>query len=162
MALIVCPKPLDEIPDENITDKLARDLWLEVSRPHQAGSRTGRFTLSNIMVDGDGCPGWSTSAAELAATGRQLAIDTAELVTSLAGRVGLTVRSAARCPRSAVTASPPPCRCCQPLALSASTRRRIKGQDALLKRTREAAIAASATRPTPTSPSFSACARGRS
>ncbi len=31
----------------------------------------------------------------------------------------------------------------QPLALSASTRRRIKGQDGLLKRTREAAIAAS-------------------
>jgi len=103
---LVAGQPLDEIPDGNITDKLARDLWLEVSRLHQARIAHRSLHDGNIMVGGDGCPRLvDFSFAELAATERQLAIDTAELATSLAGR--------------------------------------IKGQDALLKRTREAAIAAS-------------------
>ena len=96
------------------------------------------------MVGEDGCPRLvDFSFAELAATGRQLAIDTAELLTSLAGRIGPDRAVGSALPaigRDGVAAAVP---LLQPLALSASTRRRIKGQDALLKRTREAAIAAS-------------------
>ncbi len=33
---LIAGQPLEEIPDANITDKLARDLWLQVSRLHQA------------------------------------------------------------------------------------------------------------------------------
>ena len=143
MALIA-GQPLDEIPDENITDKLARDLWLEVSRLHQARIAHRSLHAGNIMVGEDGCPRLvNFSFAELAATGRQLAIDTAELVTSLAGRIGPDRAVGSALPaigRDGVAAAVP---LLQPLALSASTRRRIKGQDALLKRTREAAIAAS-------------------
>ena len=143
MALIA-GQPLDEIPDENITDKLARDLWHEVSRLHQARIAHRSLHAGNIMVGEDGCPRLvDFSFAELAATGRQLAIDTAELVTSLAGRIGPDRAVGSALPaigRDGVAAAVP---LLQPLALSASTRRRIKGQDALLKRTREAAIAAS-------------------
>jgi glycosyltransferase 2 family protein len=141
---LVAGQPLDEIPDENITDKLARDLWLEVSRLHQARIAHRSLHAGNIMVGEDGCPRLvDFSFGELAATGRQLAIDTAELVTSLAGRIGPDRAVGSALPaigRDGVAAAVP---LLQPLALSASTRRRIKGQDALLKRTREAAIAAS-------------------
>jgi len=141
---LIAGQPLDEIPDGNITDKLARDLWLQVGRLHQARIAHRSLHAGNIMVGKDGCP-WLVdfSFAELAATGRQLAIDTAELLTSLAGRIGPDRAVGSAVPaigRDGVAAAVP---LLQPLALSASTRRRIKGQDALLKRTREAAIAAS-------------------
>ncbi len=141
---LVAGRPLDEIPDENITDKLARDLWLEVSRLHRARIAHRSLHDGNIMVGEDGCPRLvDFSFAELAATSRQMAIDTAELVTSLAGRIGPDRAVGSALPaigRDGVAAAVP---LLQPLALSASTRRRIRGQDALLKRTREAAIAAS-------------------
>jgi len=141
---LIAGQPLDEIPDGSITDKLARDLWLEVSRLHQARIAHRSLHAGNIMVGEDGCP-WLVdfSFAELAATGRQVAIDTAELLTSLAGRIGPDRAVGSALPaigRDGVAAAVP---LLQPLALSASTRHRIKGQDALLKRTREAAIAAS-------------------
>jgi glycosyltransferase 2 family protein len=132
------------VPHGSITGKLARDLWLEVSRLHRAGIAHRSLHTGNIMVGGDGCPRLvDFGFAELAATGRQMAIDTAELLTSLAGRIGPDRAVGSALPaigRDGVAAAVP---LLQPLALSASTRRRIKGQDALLKRTREAAIAAS-------------------
>ena len=96
------------------------------------------------MVSQDGCP-WLVdfSFAELAATSRQRAIDVAELLTSLAGRIGpdrAVATAAAAIGADGVAAAVP---LLQPLALSAGTRREIKGQDGLLKNTRAAAIAAS-------------------
>jgi undecaprenyl-diphosphatase len=82
------------------------------------------------------------SFAELAATSRQRAIDVAELVTSLAGRIGpdrAVATAAAVIGADGLAAAVP---LLQPLALSAGTRREIKGQDGLLKKTRAAAIAA--------------------
>ena len=96
------------------------------------------------MIGQNGCPRLvDFSFAELAATGRQRAIDVAELLTSLAGRIGpdrAVAAAAAAIGASGVATAVP---LLQPLALSAGTRRAIKGQDALLKRTRAAAIAAS-------------------
>jgi glycosyltransferase 2 family protein len=141
---LVAGQPLDEIPDGDITDQLARDLWLEVSRLHRARIAHRSLHVGNVMVGGDGHPRLvDFSFAEVAATDRQTAIDTAELVASLAGRIGPDRAVGSALPaigRDGVAAAVP---LLQPLALSASTRRRIKGQDALLKRTREAAIAAS-------------------
>jgi undecaprenyl-diphosphatase len=115
-----------------------------VSRLHQARIAHRSLHVGNIMVGEDGCPRLvDFSFAELAATGRQTAIDTAELLTSLAGRIGPDRAVGSALPaigRDGVAAAVP---LLQPLALSASTRRRIKGQDGLLKRTREAAIVAS-------------------
>ena len=137
-------RSLDGIPAGSITDELAHKVWREVGRLHQARIAHRSLHGSNIMIGQDGCPRLvDFSFAELAATGRQRAIDVAELLTSLACRIGpdraVAAAAAAIGAGGVATAVP----LLQPLALSAGTRRAIKGQDELLKRTRVAAIAAS-------------------
>ena len=141
---LVAGQSLDEVPADRITDQLARSLWREVGRLHQARIAHRSLHGSNIMISQDGCPRLvDFSFAELAATSRQRAIDVAELLTSLAGRIGpdraVATAAAAIGAGGVATAVP----LLQPLALSAGTRRAIKGQDGLLKNTRAAAIAAS-------------------
>jgi uncharacterized protein (TIRG00374 family) len=141
---LVAGQRLDEMPADSITDKLARDVWVQVSRLRQARIAHRSLHGGNIMVGENGCPRLADfSFAELAATSRQMAIDVAELLASLAGQIGPDRAVGSALPaigRDGVATAVP---LLQPLALSARTRHRIKGQDALLKRTREAAIAAS-------------------
>jgi uncharacterized protein (TIRG00374 family) len=141
---LIAGHPLGEIPADSITDALAREVWVEVGRLRQARIAHRSLHDANIMVGEAGCPRLTDfSFAELAATDRQLAIDVAELLTSLASRIGPDRAVASALPvigRDGVAAAVP---LLQPLALSARTRRRIKGQDALLKRTHNAAIEAS-------------------
>ena len=140
---LVAGTSLDEVPADRITDQLAQALWREVGRLHQARIAHRSLHGSNIMIGPDGCPVLADfSFAELAATSRQRAIDVAELLTSLAGRIGpdRAVAAAAAVIGAGGVATAVPL--LQPLALSASTRRAIKGQDGLLKDTRAAAIAA--------------------
>jgi uncharacterized membrane protein YbhN (UPF0104 family) len=141
---LVAGQSLDQVPADRITDQLARALWREVGRLHQARIAHRSLHGSNIMIGQDGCPRLADfSFAELAATSRQRAIDVAELLTWLAGRIGpdrAVATAAAVIGADGVAAAVP---LLQPLALSAGTRRQIKGQDELLKRTRAAAIAAS-------------------
>ena len=106
-------RSLDDIPAGSITDELARAVWREVGRLHQARIAHRSLHGSNIMISQDGCPRLvDFSFAELAATGRQRAIDVAELLTSLAGRIGPDRAAAAAAAGSGPAASPPPCRCC--------------------------------------------------
>ncbi len=137
-------RSLGDIPAGSITDELAREVWREVGRLHQARIAHRALHGTNIMIGQNGCPRLvDFSFAELAATGRQRAIDVAELLTSLASRIGpdrAVAAAAAAIGASGVATAVP---LLQPLALSAGTRRAIKGQDELLKRTRAAAIAAS-------------------
>ena len=141
---LVAGTSLDQVPADRITDQLARTLWREVGRLHQARIAHRSLHGSNIMIGQDGSAVLADfSFAELAATSRQRAIDVAELLTSLAGRIGpdrAVAAAAAAIGASGVATAVP---LLQPLALSAGTRRAIKGQDALLKNTRAAAIAAS-------------------
>ena len=141
---LVAGQSLDQVPADRITDELAREVWREVGRLHQAQIAHRSLHGSNIMIGQDGSAVLADfSFAELAATGRQRAIDVAELLTWLAGRIGpdrAVAAAAAAIGAGGVAAAVP---LLQPLALSAGTRRAIKGQDALLKRTRAAAIAAS-------------------
>ena len=137
-------RSLGDIPAGSITDELAHEVWREVGRLHQARIAHRSLHGNNIMIGQDGSVLLvDFSFAELAATGRQRAIDVAELLTSLASRIGpdraVTAAAAAIGAGGVATAVP----LLQPLALSAGTRRAIKGQDELLKRTRAAAIAAS-------------------
>ncbi len=141
---LVVGQSLDDIPADRITDQLARTLWHEVGQLHQARIAHRSLHGANIMISQNGCPRLvDFSFAELAATSRQRAIDVAELLTSLAGRIGpdraVATAAAAIGADGVATAVP----LLQPLALSAGTRRAIKGQDGLLKNTRAAAIAAS-------------------
>jgi glycosyltransferase 2 family protein len=140
----VAGQPLDAMPGGCVTDQLARDVWHEVAVLHQAGIAHRSLRGANIMVGDDGCPRIvDFSFAELAATGRHRAIDVAELLTSLAGQIGPARAVGTALPelgRAEVASAVP---LLQPLALSAGTRRGIKGQDGLLKQTRTAAMAAS-------------------
>ena len=141
---LVTGQSLDEVPADRITDQLAGSLWREVGRLHQARIAHRSLHGGNIMISQNGYP-WLAdfSFAELAASSRQQAIDVAELLTSLAGRIGpdrAAATAATAIGADGVAAAVP---LLQPLALSASTRRAIKGQDGLLKQTRAAAIAVS-------------------
>jgi uncharacterized membrane protein YbhN (UPF0104 family) len=141
---LVAGQSLDQVPAGRITDQLARTLWREVGRLHRARIAHRSLHGANIMIGQDGSAVLADfSFAELAATSRQRAIDVAELLTWLAGRIGpdrAVAAAAAVIGADGVAAAVP---LLQPLALSAGTRRAIKGQDGLLKNTRAAAIAAS-------------------
>jgi uncharacterized membrane protein YbhN (UPF0104 family) len=141
---LVAGQSLDEVPADRITDQLAGSLWCEVGRLHQARIAHRSLHGSNVMIGQNGAALLvDFSFAELAASSRQRAIDVAELLTSLAGRIGpdrAVATAVATIGAEGVAAAVP---LLQPLALSAGTRREIKGQDGLLKNTRAAAIAAS-------------------
>jgi uncharacterized membrane protein YbhN (UPF0104 family) len=135
---------LDRIGPQLLTDPLLRALWKEVDALHAVKIAHRSLRAANIVVDGAGRP-WLTdfSFAELAASQRQLALDAAELLASLATIAGAdrAVGSAAAviAPDDLAAAIP----LLQPLALSAGTRRTVARHPGLLARTRAAATAAS-------------------
>ena len=135
---------LDRLPAGQVGDDLLARLWAEVGTLHRAGIAHRSLRAANVMVSPAGQPrivdfGFS----ELAATQRQKDLDVAELLASLAVLAGED-RAAAGAAEGLggpeVARSLP---LLQPLALSAATRRAVKGQDGLLARTRAAAAAAS-------------------
>jgi glycosyltransferase 2 family protein len=135
---------LGQLPAPRISDSLLRELWKQVDGLHRARIAHRSLHAANIVVDAAGQP-WIVdfSFSELGATQRQIALDTAELLASLASIVGAdrAVGSAAAVtgPDGVAAAVP----LLQPLALSAGTRRALARQSGLLTRTRAAAVAAS-------------------
>jgi undecaprenyl-diphosphatase len=131
---------LDVITVQCVDDPMIRELWKQVDRLHRAGIAHRSLRAANIVVDVAGRP-WITdfSFGELGATQRQIAIDVAELLASLATIVGAeraVAAAAAVIGPDAIAAAVP---LLQPLALSAGTRRAIARHDGLLTQTREAA-----------------------
>jgi len=135
---------LGQLPAPRISDALLWELWKQVDCLHRARIAHRSLRAANIVVDGASQP-WIVdfSFSELGATQRQIALDTAELLASLASIVGAgrSVDSAVPVigPEGVAAAVP----LLQPLALSAGTRRAIAGQDGLLAKTRAAAVEAS-------------------
>ena len=135
---------LAQLPVPRVSDELLRELWRQVDGLHRARIAHRSLRAANIVADAAGRP-WIVdfSFSELGATQRQIALDTAELLASLASIVGAdrAVGNAAAVigPERVAAAVP----LLQPLALSASTRRAIARQDGLLPKTRAAAAAAS-------------------
>jgi undecaprenyl-diphosphatase len=135
---------LEQVTGDEITDTLLEKLWVDVDRLHRAGIAHRSLRTANVMVDPAGTP-WVVdfSFSELVATERQIAVDVAELMASLALAVGpdRAVESARAVigPNGIAPAVP----LLQPLALSASTRHATRDHDDLLGRTRAAAAAAS-------------------
>jgi undecaprenyl-diphosphatase len=135
---------LDRLPAGQVGDDLLARLWAEVGTLHRAGIAHRSLRAANVMVSPVGQPtivdfGFS----ELAATQRQQDLDVAELLASLAALAGedrAAAAAAAGLGAQEVARSLP---LLQPLALSAATRRAVKGQGGLLDRTRAAAAAAS-------------------
>ena len=135
---------LDRIPVQRLSDTMLRKLWEQVDGLHRARIAHRSLRAANIVADGAGRP-WIVdfSFSELGATQRQMALDVAELLASLAAIIGAdraVAAAAAVIGPDGVAAAVP---LLQPLALSAGTRRAIARQDGLLTRTRAAAAAAS-------------------
>ena len=135
---------LDRIPERSISDTTLCELWTQVDRLHRARIAHRSLRAANIMVDG-ACKPWIVdfSFSELGATERQMALDVAELLASLAVMIGAdeAVSSAATVIGSEGVSCAVPL--LQPLALSAGTRHAIARHEGLLTKTRAAAAAAS-------------------
>src|SRR6266513_2293174 len=135
---------LDKIPVHRVSDTMLRKLWEEVDKLHRARIAHRSLRAVNIVADGTGRP-WVVdfSFSELGATQRQIALDVAELLASLAAIIGAdrAVAAAAAVIGSDSLAAAVPL--LQPLALSAGTRRAVARHDGLLTKTRAAAAAAS-------------------
>jgi uncharacterized protein (TIRG00374 family) len=134
---------LDLIPAQRVSDAMLRELWTQVDRLHRARIAHRSLRAANIVIDAAARP-WIVdfSFAELGATQRQIALDIAELLASLAVIAGAdraVAGAAAVIGRDGVAAAVP---LLQPLALSAGTRRAIARRDGLLTQTRAAAAAA--------------------
>src|SRR6185295_6201967 len=125
---------LDRLPAGQIGDDLLARLWAEVDKLHRAGIAHRSLRTANVMADPAGRPTIvDFSFSELDATPRQMDLDVAELLASLAVLAGEDrVVSAAAGVLGAGR-----------LARSAATRRAVAGHDGLLTRTRAAAAAAS-------------------
>ena len=135
---------LDLIPVQRLSDTMLRKLWEQVDGLHRARIAHRSLRAANIVADGTGRP-WVVdfSFSELGATQRQMALDVAELLASLAAIIGAdraVAAAAAVIGPDRVAAAVP---LLQPLALSAGTRRAMARQKGLLTQTRQAAAAAS-------------------
>ena len=117
---------LDQIPGQGVSDTMIRDLWTQVDTLHRARIAHRSLRAANIVADGTGRP-WIVdfSFSELGATQRQMALDVAELLASLATLAGAerSVAGAASVIGADGVAAAVPL--LQPLALSAGTRRAI-------------------------------------
>ena len=131
---------LGQPPAERISDDLLCQLWAEVDRLHRAGIAHRSLRATNVMIE-DGERPWLTdfSFSELAATPRQINLDVAELLASLATLVGADRATASASAvigtRQVADAAP----LLQPLALSAATRHAVGRAGGLLAETRSAA-----------------------
>jgi uncharacterized membrane protein YbhN (UPF0104 family) len=142
-------RSLDLIPSQRVDDTMIRELWTHVDRLHRARIAHRSLRAANIVVDGTARP-WIVdfSFAELGATQRQIALDVAELLASLAVIAGAdraVATAAAVIGPDGIAAAVP---LLQPLALSAGTRRAIARHEGLLTQTRQAATAASGRKDT--------------
>jgi glycosyltransferase 2 family protein len=134
---------LDQLPESQISDDVLDQLWTAVRTLHGARLAHRSLRAANVMVDQSGRP-WLVdfSFGELAAYQRQMDLDVAELLASLATLVGpdRAVSSAGDVIGTGNLAAAVPL--LQPMALSAATRRAIAGHQGLLARTRSAAATA--------------------
>ncbi|HEY1003071.1 MAG TPA: lysylphosphatidylglycerol synthase transmembrane domain-containing protein [Streptosporangiaceae bacterium] len=133
---------LEQLPVGRITDDLLVRLWAEADKLHKAGIAHRSLRAANVMVNQAGLPRIADfSFSELAATRRQMDLDVAELLASLAILAGedRAVSTATKVLGAEGVAPSVPL--LQPLALSAGTRRAIARHPGLLTRTRSQAAA---------------------
>ncbi len=121
---------LDLVPPEEVSEAALADLWQSVSHLHQHRLAHGQLRSSNITIDGS-CQAWLTGLvmAELGATDRQLASDVAELLASLALRVGVDRTMASAVAGLGTPAIAAAAAYLQPLAVSTVTGAAVREYD---------------------------------
>jgi undecaprenyl-diphosphatase len=138
---------LDELPAEEITPDLLDAVWREVATLHRAGLAHRSLRAANVLVTEAGPVLIDVGYGQASAAPRLRAIDRAELLASLATVVGVdaAVAAAARVldPDDLAASLP----YLQPLALSASTRKRAG--KAMLRALRTAVAEAAQHEPVP-------------
>jgi len=135
---------LEQFPVPQIGDDLLVRLWADVDKLHKAEIAHRSLRAANVIVGQDSRPAIADfSFSELSATRRQMDLDVAELLTSLATLVGEDRSVATAVKVLGADGVAPAVPLLQPLALSAGTRRAVKQQEGLLTRTRSTAAAAS-------------------
>ena len=135
---------LDRLPADQVGDDLLVRLWAEAGKLHRAGIAHRSLRAANVLVTPAGRPVIADfSFSELAATPRQMDLDVAELLASLAALAGEDRAASAAVGGLGAAELARSLPLLQPLALSAATRRAVAGQDGLLTRTQAAAAAAS-------------------
>jgi undecaprenyl-diphosphatase len=135
---------LEQLPAGQISDDLLVRLWAEVDKLHQAGIAHRSLRAANVMVSRVDLPTIvDFSFSELSATRRQMDLDVAELLASLAALVGADRAVSTAVKVLGAEGVAPAVPLLQPLALSAGTRRDIARHEGLLARTRSTAAAAS-------------------
>jgi uncharacterized membrane protein YbhN (UPF0104 family)/membrane-associated phospholipid phosphatase/tRNA A-37 threonylcarbamoyl transferase component Bud32 len=139
---------LDRAAGQQLDDDLLAAIWAQIDRLRRARIAHRDLRAANLLVDPEGRP-WllDFGFAEAAASRRRLAGDVAELLVSLACRVGAdrAVRSAVDGlgAEAVVDALP----LLQPPALGAATRADLKTRPGLLAELRKRAAAATGTEP---------------
>jgi undecaprenyl-diphosphatase len=139
---------LDHLSEQQLTHQLLSLVWMQVDQLHRAGIAHRALRAANVMVDATGQPYLvDFSFSELGAGSRQIAVDVAELLASLASLVGpqRAVASAVSVVGSDGLSEAVPL--LQPLALSASTRKSVTQTPNLLKDTRVEAASMGGTPP---------------
>jgi undecaprenyl-diphosphatase len=145
---VVEGRPLDELEPDAVSDDVLVTLWRDVDRLHGARIAHRSLRTGNVAVDPTGAPHLlDFSFSELSATERQMAVDRAELLASTAVLVGPERAVADAVSVVGVDAVGDAVPLLQPLALSAATRRSLRGTDKLLDRTRAAAAEATGRDP---------------
>jgi len=135
---------LDRLPAGHVSDEMLVRLWAEVDKLHRARIAHRSLRPANVMVTQAGLPRIvDFSFSELDATQRQMDLDVAELLASLATLAGEDRATSAAAEVLGGQGLARSVSLLQPLALSTATRRAIARHDGLLARTRSAAAAAS-------------------
>ena len=129
---------LEQVPLEQTTDDLLVRLWAQVDKLHRAGIAHRSLRAANVMVSPEGLPrivdfGFS----ELSATPRQMDLDVAELLASLAALAGEERAVSAAAEVLGAQGVAPAVPLLQPLALvRGHPARRRRGRTACCGRTR--------------------------
>jgi len=136
--------PLSSIDPAKLGDRFLDDLWCNVATLHGAHLAHGALRAENVYVSGGRVSLVDWADGRAAATQRQVAEDIAELLVSLAIRVGAERAVASAVRGIGAAALVPALPLLQPAVLSSTTRRALRGHKGLLDEVRAQAAHAAA------------------